>query len=138
MLTFVSIIAPSFVSFIFKATSISSMMLSRPLLLLAVLGFTLSETREVVEEGRTVYPRWSSAYAWNASSLPASSFNLAQAASVGEALTLADRGIESVLANIQATIFVRASGVGSVLVDDWELKLDSIMEEMVGCVTCLI
>ena len=77
------------------------------------------------------YPQWSSAYAWNTTTLPPLSVNLAQAATIAEVLVLSERNIASVMANIQQSIFVRAAGVGSVLTKDWEVKLDSLMDQMV-------
>eukprot|EP01052_Picozoa_sp_SAG31_P054458 SAG31_NODE_14510_length_802_cov_1.584637_1_plen_77_part_00 len=47
--------------------------------------------------------RFSSAYAWNVSSLPAASFNLAQA-SLGAVAPLAARGVPSALAGLQGTV----------------------------------
>ena len=73
--------------------------------------------------------RFSSAYAWNASSLSSSAFNLAQAKSVNSATALALRGLPSALAAFQGPVFVRTTGSRR-LAPDWEAQLDKVASEM--------
>ena len=73
--------------------------------------------------------RFSSAYAWNVSSLPAASFNLAQA-SLGAVAPLATRGLPSALTGLQGTVFVRTSTTDRRLAADWEAQLDRLAVKM--------
>lgn len=102
-----------------------------------MMFFAVSLASLVVADPHQHYPQWSSAYAWNTTTLAPPSVNLAQAATIAEVLALSERNIASVMANIQASIFVRAAGVGSVLTKDWEVKLDSIMDQMVRALLSL-
>jgi hypothetical protein len=73
--------------------------------------------------------RFSSAYAWNASALRASSFNLAQAKSVQSAAALANLGIPSALAAFQGRIFVRTTSVVR-LSSGWRSEVDKLASAM--------
>ena len=74
--------------------------------------------------------RFSSAYAWNASTLSATWLNLAQAASVDGAAALARRGLPSALAALQGPVFVRTSASDHRLAPDWEAQLDRLASRM--------
>ena len=69
--------------------------------------------------------RFSSAYAWNASALRGSSFNLAQAKSVQSAAALAERGLPSALAAFQGPVFVRTTGTVR-LSSKWRTEVDKL------------
>ena len=73
--------------------------------------------------------RFSSAYAWNGSSLHPSSFNLAQATSLQSAAVFAERGIPSALAAFQGPVFARTSGVER-LTPNWEAEVDKLAAAM--------
>lgn len=75
--------------------------------------------------------RFSSAYAWNASSLPSVAFNLAQARSAQAAAALARRGLPSAVAGFQGRVFIRSSSASpNQLAPDWSAQLQQLIAEM--------
>ena len=78
--------------------------------------------------------KWSSAYAWNGSSLDPTFVNLAMAASLGSAEGFARRGMKSALAAFQggsSQVFLRSkTAPGSTLVPDWQQKIDALATKM--------